>query len=137
MEVLLMVVRYMGTKRHMVTSVRSAIDEFAGSGRAVDLFSGMGSVAESLSNGGPSVVTNDALEFTACVARARLTGKRRVDTPQPAAKRLLKPFEASQAALKCTFGDGFQAEQAALDGSIADFRRYLKSAAHVLSLIHI
>lgn len=126
-----MVVRYMGTKRHMVTSVRSAIDGFAGSGRAVDLFSGMGSVAESLADGGPSVVTNDALEFTACVARARLIGDCRADTSHAAAQRLLKPFEAAQGALRSMFQDGLRAEKAALEGSIADFTAYMNAAAHV------
>ena len=61
-----MVVRYMGTKRHMVASVQQAVSELATAGRAVDLFSGMGSVAESLSECNVPVITNDALEFTAC-----------------------------------------------------------------------
>lgn len=126
-----MVVRYMGTKRHMVTSVQAAIEQFGTSGRAVDLFSGMGSVAEALSNGGPSVVTNDAMEFTACVARARLTGGPREDDPAAVTGRLWAPFQAAQAALKATHAEALSAEKAALAGTISDLSRYFTSAAHV------
>ena len=74
-----MVIRYMGTKRHMAEHVRSALVALEPDGRVVDLFSGMGSVAESLRDQ-ISVVTNDALSFTAAVSRARFTGgERHVD----------------------------------------------------------
>lgn len=87
-----MVVRYMGTKRHMANHVRDAISDLQPSGRVVDLFSGMGSVAESLRDTA-SVVTNDALSFTAAVSRARFTGPDRSATSIDVVQRLLPVYE--------------------------------------------
>jgi len=127
----IVVVRYMGTKRHMVTSVQRELSELAGSGRAVDLFSGMGSVAESMSECDISVVTNDALEFTACISRARFLGKRRSRTVAAAIAGLRPHFEHAQHRLLADASSVLHTEQEALSGAAADLTAYLAKAKHV------
>lgn len=130
-----MVVRYMGTKRHMVASVQHAIKEVVGGGRAVDLFSGMGSVAESLSACDTSVITNDALEFTACVSRARFTGKRRSRTVADAVNDLQPHFEHARTRLLADACSALTQERSALAGTRTDLNTYLKRSEHVASSV--
>lgn len=126
-----MTIRYMGTKRHMVDSVRSQILGISPQGRVVDLFSGMGSVAESLSHTGLSVVTNDALEFTACISRARFTGKRRSDSPTSVAKRMATRFRSSRTVIQKEMSNQLALEDAALSGSRGDLEVYVGRSKHV------
>lgn len=125
-----MVVRYMGTKRHMADHVRDAIAGLAPEGRVVDLFSGMGSVAESLQDTA-SVVTNDALSFTAALSRARFTALRRTATPTDTASRLKPTYDARLRALERKYHEQLQHEEEALAGTRDSLAAYIKKARHV------
>jgi adenine-specific DNA-methyltransferase len=105
----------MGTKRHMAGHVQMAIAGLQPEGRVVDLFSGMGSVAESLCNTA-SVVTNDALSFTESLSRARFTGKRRASTPAKAAARLAPVYLTRLRELASVHASQLAIESAALQG---------------------
>lgn len=125
-----MVVRYMGTKRHMADHVRDTISELKPDGRVVDLFSGMGSVAESLRETA-SVVTNDALSFTAAVSRARFTGPDRSTPSAEVIERLLPSYEARLHELEAVYAVELKTETTALRGSRADLLSYMDKAQHV------
>lgn len=125
-----MVVRYMGTKRHMADHVRDVIADLRTSGRVVDLFSGMGSVAESLQETA-SVVTNDALSFTAALSRARFKGADRESSPEEVVERLRAQYEARVRELERDFKAELKRELTALDGSRTDLLDYMDKAQHV------
>lgn len=125
-----MVVRYMGTKRHMADHVRDAIADLGPVGRVVDLFSGMGSVAESLQETA-SVVTNDAMSFTASLSRARFKGADRDTSPAEVVERLRDVFETRTRELEREHKAELKREAAALDGSRADLLDYMGKAQHV------
>ncbi|GAA3040249.1 DNA adenine methylase [Microbacterium dextranolyticum] len=125
-----MVVRYMGTKRHMADHVRDAIAELEPAGRVVDLFSGMGSVAESLQETA-SVVTNDAMSFTAALSRARFTGSDRETTSADVIKRLKPAYEARRRELELVYATELNSEVTALEGSRTDLLNYMDKAQHV------
>ena len=125
-----MVVRYMGTKRHMADHVRDAIGELTHEGRVVDLFSGMGSVAESLRDTA-SVVTNDALSFTATLSRARFTARQRGASPSATAARLRPAFDARLHELKQKYSEQLASEELALAGTRPDLVEYMQRALHV------
>lgn len=125
-----MVVRYMGTKRHMADHVRDAITDLRPSGRVVDLFSGMGSVAESLRDTA-SIITNDALSFTAAVSRARFTGPNRSATTVEVAQRLLPAYEDRLRELEAMYSEELRIESTALNGPRPDLLKYIDSARHV------
>src|SRR5690554_5646329 len=114
-----MVIRYMGTKRHMADHVRDTIVQLAPAGRVVDLFSGMGSVAESLQHTS-SVVTNDALSFTAAVSRARFTGVDRSSNPDTIRERLESTYNARLGELKTKYAYDLLHEKQALAGARDD-----------------
>ncbi len=125
-----MVVRYMGTKRHMADHVRDAIAGLKPEGRVVDLFSGMGSVAESLQETA-SVVTNDAMSFTAALSRARFTGSDRSTTAVEVTERLLPRYESRLRELESAYAAELKSEALALGGSRADLLSYMDKARHV------
>lgn len=125
-----MVVRYMGTKRHMADPVRDTIAGLASQGRAVDLFSGMGSVAESLRDT-TSVVTNDALSFTASISRARFTALRRSADALSTVSRLQQAFESRYAELEGKYADQLAVEDAAITGGRDSLKTYMQNARHV------
>lgn len=125
-----MVVRYMGTKRHMADHVREAIARLEPDGRVVDLFSGMGSVAESLQDTS-SVVTNDALSFTAALSRARFTGATREADPDAVLSRLAGMFSLRLAELQKKHATQLSLEIVALSGGRADLAVYMERAKHV------
>lgn len=125
-----MVVRYMGTKRHMADHVRDAIADLGPVGRVVDLFSGMGSVAESLQETA-SVVTNDAMSFTAALSRARFKGADRDTSPAEVVERLRDVYETRTRELEREHKAELKREAAALDGSRADLLDYMGKAQHV------
>lgn len=125
-----MVVRYMGTKRHMADHVRDAIGQLTDGRRAVDLFSGMGSVAESLKDTA-SVVTNDALSFTAALSRARFTALSRLAGASSTLARLHPAYEGRLQELTHKYSAQLAAENRALEGSRADLVAYMERAEHV------
>lgn len=126
-----MTIRYMGTKRHMVSEVRDAVTSLRPDGRAVDLFSGMGSVAEALSSDDLSVVTNDALSFTACISRAKFTGTERVQSAGSLVDSIAAHYQSALDKLQRVFVEQIRAEQRALDGTRDDVLLYMTSAKHV------
>lgn len=99
-----MTVRYMGTKRHMADQVVAAVSSVVGTGPVLDLFAGMGSIAERLADH-TSVMTNDALAFTGAFARARFTGDQRRISPQYAAQALTANFAERQKELRSNWAD--------------------------------
>lgn len=125
-----MVVRYMGTKRHMADHVRDAIAQLEPDGRVADLFSGMGSVAESLKETA-SVVTNDAMSFTAALSRARFTGQDRQSSSAEVVERLLPKYKARLQELEQAYASELKSEAIALDGSRTDLLNYMDKAQHV------
>lgn len=124
------VVRYMGTKRHMADHVRDAIADLADGGRVVDLFSGMGSVAESLQDTA-SVVTNDALSFTAALSRARFTALQRSDSALATAERLRPAFAARLHELERKYVEQLRLESTVLTGTREELVSYIEHAQHV------
>lgn len=125
-----MVVRYMGTKRHMADHVRDVIADLVHDERAVDLFSGMGSVAESLQSTA-SVVTNDALSFTAALSRARFTAPQRSASTSDTVKRLQPAFDVRLRELSRKYDDHLRIEETALSGVREDLVAYIERAHHV------
>lgn len=125
-----LVVRYMGTKRHMADHVRDAISELSPEGRVVDLFSGMGSVAESLQNT-RSVVTNDALSFTATFSRARFTGIDRGEGISDTLERLVRTYRLRLKELRDEFEAELLTEGRALDSDRHELATYILNCQHV------
>ena len=125
-----MPIRYMGTKRHVAHRVRRLAEEVCPDGKVVDLFSGMGCVAEGLA-GFRSVVTNDALGFTAVLARARFMGTQRSMTAAEAVHRLRDPYRKQFDYLLRLHRDRIKEEDRALDGDRAALVDYMGSARHV------
>lgn len=125
-----MVVRYMGTKRHMADPVRETIISLTGKSRAVDLFSGMGSVAESLCDG-ISVVTNDALSFSACISRARFTALERSANSVSTAARLKPAYESRLRELELKYADQLAIENYVLSKDENALGNYMTQAQHV------
>lgn len=118
----------MGTKKRLAPLVRDiALDERR-RGRVLDLFSGMGSVARSLSDVA-SVCTNDALEFTAAFARARLLDNPRVPVSSVVAG-LQQPFNHRRKQLSNAHQDRLGAEDRALAGSRRALEVHLSRARH-------
>lgn len=114
----------------MAEHVREAIIGLQPDGRVVDLFSGMGSVAESLSDT-VSVVTNDALSFTAALSRARFTGTDRKSYPTEVIERLRSTYKMRLGELESTYETQLKREAEALAGSRTDLLRYMERARHV------
>lgn len=127
---LLLPVRYMGTKRHMVDVVRETVLALAPSGPVVDLFAGMGTVAGSFSEELP-VVANDALGFVGCFSRSRLLGADRSSTGADATARIQRSFETQRDWLHDRDAKRLHAEEVALDGSASVLAAHMASASHV------
>jgi len=125
-----MALRYMGTKRHMVQYVHDAILSSSTRGRVVDLFTGTGTVAESLV-GQRSVVTNDAFAFIGAISRARFTGAKHKSTVANVASRLLPAFQKATHYFSSYYEEKLAAEDAALKGNPSDLNAYFSQASHV------
>lgn len=125
-----MVIRYMGTKRRMADHVRDVIADLNPDGRVVDLFSGMGSVAESLKDT-RSIVTNDALSFTAAISRARFTGADRTTDPRAVLERLYPLYRARRGCLRLEHAERLNDEKSALGGTSHALIDYMDTAEHV------
>ena len=125
-----MPIRYMGTKRHIAHHVNRIVSELAPVGRVLDLFSGIGCVAESLANVAP-VATNDALEFTAAFARARFTAQMRHMSAGAIITMLRRPYrDAAEQALKRN-RPRLRDEQRAVDLGPVALTEYMARAEHV------
>ena len=114
----------------MARHVCAALADVRPQGRVVDLFSGMGSVAESLQDLYP-VITNDVLSFTTAISRARFTSTLHETTKDDVLKRLRPVYLAQLAYLSDQFRDQLQEERAALEGDRESFATYLAHARHV------
>ena len=125
-----MVVRYMGTKRHMASHVRAALEGLRPHGRVVDLFSGMGSVVEQLQDVFP-IVTNDILSFTAVISRARFTGLPRTAEATEVLTRLRPLYLGQRGELSARFHKQLQEEVAALNSDRQALANYMTAARHV------
>ena len=125
-----MSVRYMGTKRHMATHVQSALFDVAQAGPVLDLFSGMGTVAEAMA-GQAHVVTNDALGFTTAFARARFTAMARPRTVEEVVEALRPTFARVRTRLHSRFRTQLSAEDLAARSGASGLRSYFARAPHV------
>jgi adenine-specific DNA-methyltransferase len=124
-----MPIRYMGTKRSIADRVQRLVSDLSPDGRVLDLFSGIGCVAESLADISP-VHTNDALSFTAVLARARFKGAREFGAPEIIAK--LRPAyreaaENESRRVRARLRD----EQRAIDLGVEALAHYMSKAEHV------
>jgi len=119
-------IRYMGTKRHIAYRVRDIVSQLEPQGRVLDLFSGMGAVAESLA-GVRSVITNDALSFTNSFARARFLGGARSHTIADVVELLRAPYRVRVGELSAAHRGRLREEQRALDGDEDTLRTYMGS----------
>lgn len=123
-------VRYMGTKRSLAPVVRSEIDRLRPRGRIVDLFAGVGSVAQAMASDYP-VLVNDALLFTGPLAKARFVEP---DIPRPEVANVLKAlhpaFWQHLRWLEDRFEDRLAREVAALGDGRRALADYLEDAAH-------
>lgn len=124
-----MVVRYMGTKRHMADSVAAAITSANRGGRAVDLFSGMGSVAESLAGSVP-VSLNDAFGFVGSLSRARFMGRERSSNADNLAEALEPAFLSHCARLRQEHSEQLEVESESLADGQRALLNYFAKAKH-------
>jgi adenine-specific DNA-methyltransferase len=99
-------------------------------GPVVDLFSGVGCVAESLANVRP-VITNDALAFTATLARARFLGLSRSLRIRDVIENIRTPYRDRSTALAAEYHGRLRDEQRAIDGGQASLLAYMADAEHV------
>lgn len=129
-----MPIRYMGTKRVLAPVVRSIVDDLDVAGPVVDLFSGMGSVAQALSPK-HSVVTNDLLAFTTAFARCRFTsGPRRTRTAL--SKAVVRKFRQSHADLSSSYRWRLNREKGALADGREALEAWFDEAPHVGNSVH-
>jgi len=124
------VIRYMGTKRHMASHVRRVLVDLRPSGRVVDLFSGMGSVAQSLADQLP-IVTNDSLSFTSALSRARFTGPSRTTSASEVIECVWPLYFDHSSTLSKQFEQQLVREQVVLASTRADLVNYMIHAPHV------
>ena len=122
-------IRYMGTKRQLAQHVRRLAELAAPCGSLTDLFSGMGSVAAEHA-GRRHVVTNDALGFTAVLARARFMGRDRSLTAADVIAKLRPLVREQRAYLIDTFKNELATESRVLNGSAADLAAYMSAVRH-------
>lgn len=120
----------MGTKRQIASRVRDLILDTSPTGRVVDLFSGIGCVAESLA-GVRHVATNDALEFTASLARARFTAGGRVTPVSEASAALKRDYREHVERLASERREILRSEQRALGAGAQALGEYIDSFRHV------
>jgi adenine-specific DNA-methyltransferase len=123
-------IRYMGTKRHMASRVKEAVAGVEPRGPVVDLFSGVGSVAESL-YGVANVIVNDAMSFTSLLARTRFTGNERSTTARGAMAVLASSYTCRLLELREEHGSRLKVEQRALELGNTVLADYMIESPHV------
>src|SRR5579871_1558207 len=119
----------MGSKRDIALRVRDHVRALGVDGVAVDLFSGMGCVAESLADTA-SVVTNDSLAFTGALARARFTASDRPRSASEVVAAVRAPYREQLSSLMAVHRERLRAESAALDGETRTLADYFASSLH-------
>ena len=130
-----MPIRYMGTKRIIADHVRRLVADLSPSGAILDLFSGIGCVAESLASVAP-IHTNDALSFTAVLARARFKGPRELTTK--GLIDVLRPAYRETAEDEIRLNrDRLRDEQRAIDLGHDALDRYMAEAEHIVNSVSI
>lgn len=123
-------IRYMGTKRHMASRVMEMVAGVEPQGPVVDLFSGVGSVAESL-HGVANVIVNDAMSFTSLLARTRFTGNWRGTTARGAMALLSPSYKCRLLELREEHSSRLRLEQRALEVGNAALAEYMIESPHV------
>jgi adenine-specific DNA-methyltransferase len=122
-------IRYMGTKRQLAQHVRRLAELASPHGSLTDLFSGMGSVAAEHA-GRRHVVTNDAMGFTAVLARARFVGKNRKLTSAEVIARLRPLVREQRKYLISKFSHELATESKVIEGTTADLIAHMSAAHH-------
>jgi adenine-specific DNA-methyltransferase len=125
-----MPLRYMGSKRSIADRVRTLVSDLSPQGRVLDLFSGMGCVAESLADTA-HIHTNDALSFTAVLARARFAPARRHLKASELIKRIRQRHRDLAEEILRSNRPQLREEQRALDHSHEALLGYMKDVHHV------
>ena len=128
-----MPVSYMGTKRHLAPTVRSAIEALDPQGPVLDLFGGMGSVAEALAPRFP-VLCNDFLGFASAISAARLVPA----PPRPGALlATIEPiFRGHRTTLQAHFGRRLAEEALAISSGQEELQRWMERAPSVATSAH-
>ncbi|WP_157811203.1 MULTISPECIES: DNA adenine methylase [Microbacterium] len=118
----------MGTKRHISGAVREAVESISEDGPILDLFAGMGSVADEFVGKRP-VYLNDASEFVGAMLRARFGPT----SSPPALDRGVfdATMQESRDRLTQEFSAQLEIETAALNGDVAKLQSYVRRAKHV------
>lgn len=124
-----MPIRYMGTKRSIADHVKTLIADLSPKGQVLDLFSGIGCVAESLATVAP-IYTNDLLSFTALFARARFKGPRQYTPQQLIEKIRLNYRQAAEDEIRSK-RSRLRDEQRAIDLGYEALGNYMLEAEHV------
>ena len=117
-----MPIRYMGTKRSISVYVQAELASLAPRGPVLDLFSGIGCVAECLVNIAP-VHTNDVLSFTAALARARFKGERNKSV-QELLSAIREPYRNNSEQESRKLRSVLRAEQRAMDLGKSELAKY-------------
>lgn len=123
-----MPISYMGTKRHLAPTVRSAIESLDPHLPVLDLFGGMGSVTEALAPRYP-VLCNDFLGFASAISAARLET---VPPQQSVVLRAIEPgFRLHKVALEARFGRRLTQEAIAVSAGLDGLRMWMDRAPTV------
>ncbi len=101
----------------------------SGGNPVLDLFCGMGSVAEALAPDVP-VMVNDFLRFTTVFARAKFLNSDRTQR-ETAMRHLLPPYLEHRAHLRKKFGRRLAAEKRHAEGGPDGLARWMSEAPHV------
>lgn len=125
-----MTIRYMGTKKYLAQDVHDTIQASASSGAVVDLFAGMGTVAETFADD-RNVVLNDAFDFVGCIARARFTGGVLQQSPAGTFAELNEVFASHIVRLRARFEGEIEAERVALSSDRLIFGRHVDKSNNV------
>ena len=122
-------IRYMGTKRFLASTVASLISELPGSGRVVDLFCGAGAVTAELEEVA-SVVMNDMNAFLGPLLRTRFVSESRA-APERIAGVLQPEFRERKKQLEEEYADRLLSEAKAIKDGRSALSEYMESVPHV------
>lgn len=111
-------ISYMGTKRELAPTVSNILSELP-DGPLLDVFAGMGAVAESVS-AAREVWVNDIGSFASTVGRALFTSRRGPPPSKKARDDLESDFEKNRGSLRRRFGSSLRLEESYLDSHILE-----------------
>ena len=121
--------RYMGTKRGLAPLVVKSVSNCSEHGRAADLFAGMGTVAQALSDK-HSVVLNDVMEFPTIFAKAHcLSGTKR--RPSTLLSDIYPLFQEHRKSARKDFKVRIDAEAESIRRSPEYLKRFMQDSLHV------